>query len=58
MSDPTRPTRKADTDPAFCGFCDHHADRHDYGRTVDEHHSVPCADCPGGVCDRTPGGAR
>lgn len=45
--------RRADSDPAYCGYCDHHADRHDYpAGPVDEHHSVPCRDCPNGICDR------
>lgn len=35
---------------AFCGFCDHHMDRHTYGQ--DEH--VPCEQCPGGLCPREP----
>lgn len=42
-------------DPAACGWCVHHADSHTYDTNADSIH-VPCQDCPGGVCDRTPRG--
>jgi hypothetical protein len=43
--------RRSDRDPAYCAYCDHHADGHDYADVSRRPH-VPCVNCPGGICDR------
>jgi hypothetical protein len=42
---------KSDEDPAYCGWCDHHADSHDYAAAEDPL-NVPCTECPDGICHR------
>jgi hypothetical protein len=41
----------SESDYEYCGWCDHHADRHDYGASGDVL-AVPCTECPNGICGR------
>ncbi len=37
----------ADVDYAYCAWCDHHAEVHDYRPDP-----IACAGCPDGICHR------